>query len=125
MSKRDLLVLLEDIMLAIQKIGRYTSQMDHDAFLADELVVDGVARNLESLAKLPANYRKSSGVIMPKSRGRKSPDSGTELFTIILVWILRSFGKSSSTTCPSWRSKSALFKAKLLFHATRCLAFSS
>jgi hypothetical protein len=125
MSKRDLLVLLEDIMLAIQKIGRYTSQMDHDAFLADELVVDGVARNLESLAKLPANYRKSSGVIMPKSCGRKSPDSGTELFTIILVWILRSFGKSSSTTCPSWRSKSALFKAKLLFHATRCLAFSS
>jgi uncharacterized protein with HEPN domain len=83
MSKRDPLVLLEDIMLAIQKIGRYTSQMDHDAFLADELVVDGVARNLESLAKLPANYRKSSGVIMPKSRGRKSPDSGTELFTII------------------------------------------
>ncbi len=34
MSKRDPLVLLEDIMLAIQKIGRYTSQMDHDAFLS-------------------------------------------------------------------------------------------
>jgi uncharacterized protein with HEPN domain len=33
MSKRDPLVLLEDIMLAIQKIVRYTSQMDHDAFL--------------------------------------------------------------------------------------------
>ena len=37
MSKRDPLVLLEDIMLAIQKILRYTSQMDHDAFLADDL----------------------------------------------------------------------------------------
>ena len=47
MSKRDPLVLLEDIMLAIQKVGRYTAQMDHDAFLADELVIDGVARNLE------------------------------------------------------------------------------
>ena len=43
MSKRDPLVLLEDIMLAIQKIARYTSQMDHDAFLADDLVIDGVA----------------------------------------------------------------------------------
>lgn len=31
MSKRDPLVLMEDITLAIQKIGRYTSQMDHDA----------------------------------------------------------------------------------------------
>jgi uncharacterized protein with HEPN domain len=38
MSKRDPLVLLEDIMLAIQKIGRYTSQLDLDAFLIDELV---------------------------------------------------------------------------------------
>ena len=43
MSKRDPLVLLDDIMLAIQKIGRYTSQMDHDAFLGDDLVIDAVA----------------------------------------------------------------------------------
>jgi uncharacterized protein with HEPN domain len=47
MSKRDHVVLLEDIMLATQKIGRYTSQLDHDAFLGDELVIDGVARNLK------------------------------------------------------------------------------
>jgi uncharacterized protein with HEPN domain len=47
MSKRDPLILLEDIMLGIQKIGRYTSEMDHEAFLRDELVIDGVARNLE------------------------------------------------------------------------------
>ena len=51
MSKRDSLILLEDIMLAIQKIGRYTSQMDHDAFLRDELVIDGVARNLEIIGE--------------------------------------------------------------------------
>jgi uncharacterized protein with HEPN domain len=63
MSKRDPLVLLEDIMLAIQKIGRYTSQMDHDAFIADELVVDGVARNLEIIGEaarqLPEEYRRA------------------------------------------------------------------
>ena len=51
MSKRDPLVLLEDILLAIQKIGRYTSQMDHEAFLRDELVIDGVARNLEIIGE--------------------------------------------------------------------------
>jgi uncharacterized protein with HEPN domain len=62
MSKRDPLVLLEDIMLAIQKIGRYTSQMDHDAFITDELVVDGVARNLEIIGEaarqLPEEYKR-------------------------------------------------------------------
>ena len=51
MSKRDPLVLLEDIMLAIEKIGRYTSQLNHDAFLTDELVIDGVARNLEIIGE--------------------------------------------------------------------------
>jgi uncharacterized protein with HEPN domain len=51
MSKRDPLILLEDITLAIQKIGRYTAQMDRDTFLADELVIDGVARNLEIIGE--------------------------------------------------------------------------
>jgi uncharacterized protein with HEPN domain len=51
MSKRDPLVLLEDIMLAIEKIGRYTSQLNHAAFLTDELVIDGVARNLEIIGE--------------------------------------------------------------------------
>ena len=61
MSKRDPLVLLEDIMLAIQKIGRYTSQLNHDEFLGDELVIDGVARNLEIIGEaarqLPEEFR--------------------------------------------------------------------
>lgn len=51
MSKRDPFVLLEDIMLAIQKIGRYTSQLNRDAFLANDLVIDGVARNLEIIGE--------------------------------------------------------------------------
>ena len=62
MSKRNPLVLLEDMMVAIQKIGRYTSQMDHDAFLQDELVIDGVARNLEIIGEaarqLPQEFRR-------------------------------------------------------------------
>ena len=62
MSKRDPLVLLEDILLAIQKIGRYTSKMDHEAFLRDELVIDGVARNLEiigeAVRQLPEEFRR-------------------------------------------------------------------
>ena len=63
MSRRDPLLILEDIKLAIQKIGRYTSQMDHDAFLRDELVIDGVARNLEIIGEaarqLPEEFRRA------------------------------------------------------------------
>ena len=63
MSKRDPLILLDDILLAIQKIGRYTSQIDHEAFLSDELVIDGVARNLEIIGEatrqLPEEFRRS------------------------------------------------------------------
>ena len=61
MSKRDPLVLLEDMMLAIQKIGRYISQLDHDDFLKQELVIDGVARNLEIIGEaarqLPEEFK--------------------------------------------------------------------
>lgn len=49
-------------MLAIQKILRYTSLIDHDAFLRDELVIDGVARNLEIIGEaarqLPEDFRR-------------------------------------------------------------------
>lgn len=61
MSKRDPHVLLEDIMLAIQKIGRYTSLIDQDTFLKDELVIDAVARNLEIIGEatrqLPEEFK--------------------------------------------------------------------
>jgi uncharacterized protein with HEPN domain len=63
MSKRDPLVLLEDIIVAIQKIGRYTSQMDHDVFIKNDLVIDGVARNLEIIGEaarqLPEEYKRA------------------------------------------------------------------
>jgi uncharacterized protein with HEPN domain len=62
MSKRDPLVLLEDIMLAIEKIGRYTSGMDQNAFVGDDLVIDAVARNLEIIGEaarqLPDEFRR-------------------------------------------------------------------
>ena len=67
MSKRDPLVLLEDIMLAVQKIARYTSQMDHNEFLNHELVIDGVARNLEIIGEaarqLPEEFRRAHAQI--------------------------------------------------------------
>ena len=72
MSKRDPLVLLEDIMMAIQKICRYTAGMDHGSFLLDELVIDGVARNLEIIGEaarqLPGEFRRKHCCHLPQLR---------------------------------------------------------
>ena len=97
-------------MLAIQKIGRYTSQLDHAAFLTDELVIDGVARNLEIIGEaarqLPEDFKRVHKYIpwtqIAGLRNRIVHD--------YLAWILKSSGKLFNATCPNWRSKSALFR---------------
>lgn len=51
MPKRDVDLLIEDISAAIAKIERYTAGLDHDGFLADEMTVDAVVRNLEIIGE--------------------------------------------------------------------------
>ena len=48
-------------MGAVEKIERYVSGMDHDAFVRDEKTIDSVVRNLEMLGeahRLPEDFRK-------------------------------------------------------------------
>lgn len=40
---------LAHILEAIERIGRYTEDMDEGAFLSDNLVQDAVVRNLDGL----------------------------------------------------------------------------
>lgn len=51
MSKRDTLLLLNDMLQAAEKIKRYTSGMDYDAFVADEKTMDAVVRNFEIIGE--------------------------------------------------------------------------
>ncbi|MDZ7604048.1 MAG: DUF86 domain-containing protein [Cyclobacteriaceae bacterium] len=51
MSKRDNLLLLEDMLLSAQKIKRYTKDLDYDSFLADEKTIDAVVRNFEIIGE--------------------------------------------------------------------------
>lgn len=76
MSKRDPRILLEDIMTAIEKIRRYISQMDHEAFLANDLVIDGVARNLEIIGEaarqMPEEFKRThADSVVPDRRTAK------------------------------------------------------
>ncbi len=47
MPKRDADLLIEDIQTAIGKIERYMRDLSREAFMADDMTVDAVVRNLE------------------------------------------------------------------------------
>lgn len=61
MSHRPAELLIENIWESIEKIERYVSGLDHDAFLGDEKTVDSVVRNLEIIGeaanRLPADFK--------------------------------------------------------------------
>ena len=51
MSKRDTLLLLEDMLESSIKIRKYTDGLDFDSFLADDKTVDAVVRNFEIIGE--------------------------------------------------------------------------
>ena len=61
MSRRPVDLLIEDVWEAMEKIERYVSGLDHDAFVKDEKTVDSVVRNLEIIGeatnRLPADFK--------------------------------------------------------------------
>jgi uncharacterized protein with HEPN domain len=51
MSKRDIVLLLEDMFQSALKIKRYTRGYDYEQFLSDEKTVDAVVRNFEIIGE--------------------------------------------------------------------------
>lgn len=51
MSKRDILLLLEDMLQSAQKIKRYTEGLDYSLFLKDDKTIDAVVRNFEIIGE--------------------------------------------------------------------------
>jgi len=51
MSKRDPLLLIEDIIESIEKIESYTNQIAYSEFVNDEMMKDAVIRNLEIIGE--------------------------------------------------------------------------
>ncbi len=64
MSKRDIKLLLEDILESINRIEEYTLQMEFDDFTNNQLVFDGVVRNLEIIGeastKIPTEFKEKT-----------------------------------------------------------------
>ncbi len=51
MSKRDRILLIEDMLEAALKIKRYTIGMDYDLFSNDDKTIDAVVRNFEIIGE--------------------------------------------------------------------------
>lgn len=51
MSKRDVLLYLQDILEAIDKVRRYTAGMSFEEFKSNEMAIDAVTRNLEVIGE--------------------------------------------------------------------------
>jgi uncharacterized protein with HEPN domain len=60
MSKRNVRLLLDDILSSIAKIERYVDAMDQEQFLDDEKTTDAVVRNIEIIGgatrQLPTEF---------------------------------------------------------------------
>src|SRR6478609_5472474 len=55
MSKRDLKLLLEDILECSGKIKKYTKGYTYDDFINDDKTVDAVVRNFEIIGEASSN----------------------------------------------------------------------
>ena len=51
MSKRDNLLLLNDMLQSALKIKRYTKDLDFESFLSDDKTMDAVVRNFEIIGE--------------------------------------------------------------------------
>jgi uncharacterized protein with HEPN domain len=51
MSKRDIILLLEDMLQSAQKIKQYTKDLDFDSFQDDDKTKDAVVRNFEIIGE--------------------------------------------------------------------------
>ena len=61
MSKRDIALLIEDILVAGNRILSYTAGMDYDQFIADSKTIDAVVRNFEIIGeasrRIPEDFK--------------------------------------------------------------------
>jgi len=54
-KRRDYLLFLEDILIAVEKIEKYTEGLSFEEFCSYEMAVDAVLRNLEVIGEAARN----------------------------------------------------------------------
>lgn len=96
MSKRAPLLLLEDMVLASQKITAYTNDQTFESFAGNAMVVDAVVRNFEILGEAASKMPHAFTAVNPQIPWRQIKDYRNRLiheyFGIDpnLIWTIRS-----------------------------------
>lgn len=66
MSKRVNELLLMDMLESAEKILKYTSKLDYDAFLENEMVIDAVTRNFEIIGEAANRIDSDFKIVNPQ-----------------------------------------------------------
>jgi uncharacterized protein with HEPN domain len=66
MPKRDVDLLIEDIVAAVGKIERYIAGLGREAFLADDKTIDAVVRNLEIIGEAARHVPDDFAAVHPE-----------------------------------------------------------
>ena len=74
MSKRDLDLLLNDILECCQKIKKYTFEYSFEDFLADDRTIDAVIRNFTIIGEATANIDPDFKIQNPQIEWREIKD---------------------------------------------------
>jgi len=71
MSKRDYRFYLKDILGCIERIEKYTKRIPFDKFQRNDMVVDGVVRNLEIIGEAAKNIPRELRKLAPEIPWKK------------------------------------------------------
>ena len=74
MSKRDLDLLLEDILESCQKIKKYTKDYSYDDFLNDDKTIDAVVRNFTIIGEACSKIEPDFKSVNPQIQWREIKD---------------------------------------------------
>ena len=66
MSKRDLILLLEDMLDSARKIEKYTKNLDFESFSNDDKTLDAVVRNFEIIGEAANRIDPDFRIINPE-----------------------------------------------------------
>lgn len=66
MSKRNIKLYIEDVIVAIEKIEKYTKNLDFNTFIKDQKTIDAVIRNLSIIGEAIKNFPKEVKVKYPQ-----------------------------------------------------------
>ncbi len=74
MKKKNPLFFIEDILYSLEKIFKYTDNIDFDEFISNDMIKDAVERNFEIIGEAVKNLpEENSEPIIRKFRLNKLP----------------------------------------------------